>query len=139
MGSIHLILLGDLFRESAITPALSNHEIRKVMISRSALVSGVAVICCLVSLPAVAADRNVDVINNTQKKITGFYASRTKLKSWQENIVKGDPIDPGETQPVDIDDGSGGCHFDFKAVFADGDEAINEDVDVCSVNSVTYK
>ncbi|MEW6639445.1 MAG: hypothetical protein AB1586_03000 [Pseudomonadota bacterium] len=109
------------------------------MSARHALMAGVAVAVLVVSLPAVAADRNVDVINNTKKTMKEFYASRTKLNSWQENIIKGDPIEPGETQPVDIDDGSGGCRFDFKAVFADGDEAINENVDVCSVSSVTYK
>jgi len=109
------------------------------MVVRNALLSGVAVGFLVVSLPAAAADRNVDVINNTKKTIKEFYASRTKLNSWQENIIKGDPIEPGETQPVDIDDGSGGCKFDFKAVFSDGDEAVNENVDVCSVSSVTYR
>jgi hypothetical protein len=109
------------------------------MIVRNALMSGVAASLLLVSLPAVAADRNVDVINNTKKTMKEFYASRTKLKSWQENIIKGDPIKPGETQPVDIDDGSGGCRFDFKAVFSDGDEVVNENVDVCSATSVTYR
>jgi len=106
---------------------------------RNTLVAGVAMFLVSASLPAFAADRNVDVVNNSSKAITGFYASRTGLKSWEENIIKGDPIKPGETQPVDIDDGSGGCKFDFKAVFAGGREAVNENVDVCATSSVTYK
>lgn len=106
---------------------------------RNGFLCAVATGFLIVSLPALAADRNVDVVNKTGKPITGFYASRVNQKSWEENIVKGDPIKPGETQPVDVDDSSGACKFDFKAVFADGTEAVNENVDVCSVSSVTYQ
>ena len=89
--------------------------------------------------PALSADRSVDIVNNSKKAIKAFYASRAKLDNWQENIVKGDPIGPGETQPVDIDDGSGGCRFDFKAVFSDGEERVSNNVDVCSVSKWTYR
>ena len=92
-----------------------------------------------IATPTLSADRSVDIINNTKKSIKGFYASRANLSNWQENIVKGDPIAAGETQPVDIDDGSGGCRFDFKAVFADGEERISNNVDVCSVSKWTYR
>ena len=109
------------------------------MAFRYALAASAAAFLLSGAMPAFAADRNVDVVNDSSKTITGLYASRTKLNSWQENIIKGDPIKPGETQPVDIDDGSGGCKFDFKAVFADGREAVNENVDVCTITSVTYK
>ena len=109
------------------------------MIVRTALLSGLAASLLLASFPAIAADRNVDIVNNTKKTLNEFYASRTNTNSWEENIVKGDPIAPGETQPVDIDDGSGGCRFDFKAVFSDGDEVIRKNIDVCSVSTMTYK
>ena len=101
--------------------------------------AAVAALCVGTGIPAFAADRNVDVINNSKKVIKAFYASRANLKSWEENIIEGDPIEAGETQPVDIDDGTGGCKFDFKAVFDDGQEVFNENVDVCEVTSVTYR
>jgi hypothetical protein len=107
------------------------------MISRASFIAGL--IACVVAIPAFAADRNMDVVNNTQKSIKGLYASRVNLSSWEENIVKGDPIKPGETQPVNVDDGSGACKFDFKAVFSDGSEAVNENVDVCQASSITYR
>jgi hypothetical protein len=111
----------------------------KVKTMKSMIIPGIVTGLLVASLPAIAADRNVDIINNTKKTIQKFYASRTKLSDWQENILKGDPVKPGETQPIDIDDGSGSCKFDFKAVFADGTEAVNENVDVCSVSTITYQ
>jgi hypothetical protein len=107
------------------------------MISRIAFAVGL--IACVIAVSANAADRNVDLINKASKSIKGLYASRVSVNSWQENIVKGDPIKPGETQTVDVDDGSGACKFDFKAVFTDGSEAVNENVDVCQVTSITYQ
>ncbi|MDH7794824.1 hypothetical protein QBC99_000887 [Beijerinckia sp. GAS462] len=113
---------------------------RKTMIVRTALLSGFVAGLLLASLPAaVAADRNVDIVNNTKKTLKEFYASRTNKNAWEENIIGDDPVKPGETQPVDIDDGSGGCRFDFKAIFSDGDEVINKNVDVCAVSTMTYK
>jgi hypothetical protein len=112
-------------------------EEKMKMVSRIAFTVGL--IASVLAIPAFAADRNVDVVNNTSKSIKGLYASRVNQSSWEENIVKGDPIGPGETQPVDVDDGSGACKFDFKAVFSDGTEAVNENVDVCQASSITYK
>jgi hypothetical protein len=124
---------------SVLKPDVKSNRLERFeMVSRYALAAG-AVFLLSGALPAFAADRNVDVVNESSKAIKGFYASRTGLKSWEENIIKGDPIKSGETQPVDIDDGTGGCKFDFKAVFADGHEAVNENVDVCAISSVTYK
>jgi hypothetical protein len=111
----------------------------KTMIVRIALMAGLVAGLFMTSLPAAAADRNVDIINNTKKTLKEFYASRVNKNSWEENILGGDSVEPGETQPVDIDDGSGGCRFDFKAVFSDGDEVINKNVDVCAVSTMTYK
>jgi len=109
------------------------------MVTRFIGLTLLASVSVFAALPASAANRNVDIVNNSKKTIQAFYASRANLSSWQENIVKGDPIRPGETQPVDIDDGSGGCRFDFKVVFSDGEERISNNVDVCSVSTWTYR
>jgi len=39
---------------------------------------------------------------------------------------------------INIDDGSGYCQFDFKAVFDDGDELVRKKVDVCKISSYRY-
>jgi hypothetical protein len=39
---------------------------------------------------------------------------------------------------ININDGTGACKFDFKAVFEDGKSLEKGNVDVCSISSFTY-
>ncbi|MBV9786292.1 MAG: hypothetical protein JO264_21025 [Acidisphaera sp.] len=87
---------------------------------------------------AFAADRNVDIVNNTGQTMIHFYASNTGTNSWEEDILGHDKLASGDTQPIDINDGTGACKFDFKAVFADGSSSVRQNVDVCSISSFTY-
>ncbi len=92
----------------------------------------------LVTLSAHAADRNVDIVNKTGMTMTAFYASVTNANSWEENILGNDNLADGDTQPVDIDDGSGKCVFDFKAVFKGGGSAEKRGINVCQVSTFTF-
>ncbi len=88
--------------------------------------------------PARAADRNVDILNQTGQTMMQFYASVTKSNSWEENILGNDSLDDGDTQSVNIDDGSGKCVFDFKAVFKGGASAEKRGVNVCEISTFTF-
>lgn len=87
---------------------------------------------------ARAADRNVDIVNTTGQTMIKFYASVTKSGSWEENILGNDSLDNGDTQSINIDDGSGKCVFDFKAVFKSGDTAEKRGVNVCEISTFTF-
>ena len=39
---------------------------------------------------------------------------------------------------INIDDGSGACLYDFKAVFEDGEELVRNGIDVCTTTTYTY-
>ena len=91
------------------------------------------------AVSASAADRNVDIVNQTGQTMVHFYASNTGSDSWEEDILGHDKLANGDTQPVNIDDGSGACRFDFKAVFSDGTSSVRRGVDVCKVSSFTYQ
>ena len=88
--------------------------------------------------PAHAADRNVDILNQTGQTMMQFYASVTRSNSWEENILGNDSLDDGDTQSVNIDDGSGKCVFDFKAVFRGGATAEKRGVNVCEISTFTF-
>ncbi len=90
------------------------------------------------SLSAAALDRRVKIINNTGYTITHFYGSNTGAKSWQEDILGQDLLPSGSSVTINFDDGTGYCIFDFKAVFEDGDELIDEGVNVCELGTFTY-
>lgn len=92
----------------------------------------------LASTSASAADRHVKIINATDHTIVRFYASRTSTNSWEEDILGSNTLEPGQAANINIDDGSGACVFDFKAVFDDGDELVRSEVNVCRISSYTY-
>ena len=98
----------------------------------------VAAMAMLAAFSAHAADRNVDLINKTGLTMTAFYASVTNANSWEENILGNDSLDDGDTQPVDVNDGSGKCVFDFKAVFKNGSTAEKRGVNVCQISTFTF-
>ncbi|WP_414472976.1 hypothetical protein [Microvirga sp. M2] len=95
-------------------------------------------IAALASTAASAANRKVDIINETGLTMSEFYASSTGTEDWEEDILGADIMEPGDTFEIDIDDGSGACHFDFKAVFTNGSSHVRRNVNVCKISSFTY-
>lgn len=82
---------------------------------------------------AQAQDRHVQVVNRTSHTMLRFYASNVSRPGWEEDILGLDTLVPGQSVLVDIDDGTGYCHFDLKAVFSDGSATVRYNVDVCTV------
>lgn len=82
-------------------------------------------------------NRHVMVINNTGFTMERFYASNTDATSWEEDILGSDVLAPYSEIDVNIDDGTGYCIYDFKAVFDDGEEVISYNQNVCEIPSWT--
>jgi len=108
------------------------------MFKRFLLMSAVAIVTLAGTNPALAADRQVKVINKTKTPIFAFYASRTSIDDWEEDILGDDVIMPGASLVIDIDDGTGACKFDFKGEFEDGDAVVKRNVDVCKVGEFSF-
>lgn len=87
---------------------------------------------------ASAANRRVDIVNQTGMVITEFYASNTGTDNWEEDILGRDVIADGETFDINIDDGTGRCRFDFKAVFDNGKSLVRNNINVCQISTFTY-
>jgi hypothetical protein len=87
---------------------------------------------------AQAEDRHVRIINETEHTMVRFYASNTGSTSWEEDILGDSVVKPGGDVLVNIDDGTGHCLYDFKAVFDDGDSLIRQRVNVCEISSYRY-
>lgn len=90
------------------------------------------------TISAAALDRRVRIINDTSYDIIYFYASNTGTNSWQEDILGRDILPAGYNVVINIDDGTGYCKYDFKAVFEDGEELTDYGINVCEVSSFTY-
>ncbi|ORB66907.1 hypothetical protein BST47_07480 [Mycolicibacterium tusciae] len=111
-----------------------NRMLRKLTIG---IVAAVVALLGLAA-PANAQDRNVEVINQTQHAIVQFYASNVDRGTWEEDILGEDVLPVGQSVNINIDDGSGACLYDFKAVFDDGEELVRTGIDVCTTTAYTY-
>lgn len=99
----------------------------------------VALAAAATVLPAAAADRVVTIVNRTGVTMVEFYGSNVGTRNWEEDILGRDVLNTGESVDIDFDEGNGACRYDFKAVFADGDTVIEENVDVCRVGRFTFE
>jgi hypothetical protein len=97
-----------------------------------------AVALGLAAAPANAQDRHVQVINETSQGIVQFFASNVDRGTWEEDILGEAVLPVGQSVNINIDDGSGACLYDFKAVFEDGQELVRNGIDVCTTSTYTY-
>ena len=82
-------------------------------------------------------NRHVLVVNNTDITMMRFYASNKDSTSWEEDILGDDVLPPHSQIDINIDDGTGYCIYDLKAVFDDGVEVEERGLNVCEVGTWT--
>ena len=100
-----------------------------------------ATFACTLSAPdlASAQDRRVRIVNGTNTTLTHFYASNTNRRSWEEDILGKSVLPAGRSVMINIDDGSGACMFDFRAVLANGRTVEAYGMNVCRITSWTVQ
>lgn len=108
------------------------------MFKRIFLLSSITLGMLATSQSLLAADREVNIINKTKVTLVSFYASNSKTKNWEEDILDDDMLEPNESILIDIDDGTGACKFDFRGVFEDGEEVIKHGINVCKVGEFRF-
>jgi hypothetical protein len=101
----------------------------------------IATLAIALSMPDIAAaeDRRVRIINDTNVTLTRFYASNAKRRSWEEDILGSSVLPAGRSVMINIDDGSGACMFDFKAVLSNGRIIESYGMNVCRITSWTVR
>jgi hypothetical protein len=108
----------------------------------SAILAGTAAVALASMLasatPSLALDRRVEIVNNTNYTIEQFYASSVGQKSWEEDILGKSVLPSGHSVVINIDDGTGYCKYDFRAVFDDGDIVEKSGVNVCEIGTFTF-
>lgn len=88
---------------------------------------------------ALAQDRRVRIVNASSVTVNSFYASNTQRSSWEEDILGNSVLAPGQSVMVNINDGSGACMFDFRAVLANGRKVESYGMNVCQISSWTVR
>ena len=88
---------------------------------------------------ASAQDRRVRIVNASNATVNSFYASNANRKSWEEDILGNSVLAPGQSVMVNINDGTGACIFDFRAVLANGRKVESYGMNVCQISSWTVR
>ena len=96
----------------------------------------VVLLLTTISFASDGEDRWVTINNQTRVAMTEFYASNVGTDEWEEDIFDVDVLYSGESIDVNIDDGTGHCLYDLKAVFHD-EYIVEESFNVCSESSWT--
>jgi hypothetical protein len=77
--------------------------------------------------------RRVQIVNRSSSSIEYLHASNSYRPKWEGDLLG--PmrvVRPGQSIDANIDDGSGHCRYDLRAVLMDGREAAQPDFDVCA-------
>lgn len=93
------------------------------------------------SAPAQSRDglnRRVRIHNNTGWTMLRFYASDSRVDSWEEDMLGRGTLASGNSVMMNIDDGSGACVYDFKAEFTNGQVLTRFNVNVCQIADYYY-
>ena len=70
--------------------------------------------------------------NNTRQPIAEIYVSDDDgADNWREDLLGSDPLLPGGSVIVDVDDRNGNCKVDIKMVLDNGSDLINRGVNAC--------
>jgi len=88
--------------------------------------------------PALAANRQVTIVNGTTNSMVRFYAANSGRSDGQEDVLGDRILKPGQSVRVDIDDGSGACVYDFRAEFDNGETLARPKIDVCEITTYRY-
>lgn len=83
-------------------------------------------------------NREVSLVNDTKETIFYLYWSNTGASGWGDDKLGSDILSAGQQWNVTVDDGSGACRYDFKAVTASGREIERRNVNVCGVFNITF-
>lgn len=79
-----------------------------------------AAVLALAVFPAAASAQTVTVENNTGAKLTELYISNADTNSWDDNVLAGKTLAPGDSHKVTFNGRY--MMYDLKAVFDNGQE-----------------
>ncbi|MBF0273829.1 MAG: hypothetical protein HQK84_01205 [Nitrospinae bacterium] len=80
-----------------------------------------------------------NLINKTSAKIVALQVSTISTRNWEENILAGDFLNPGETMEITIADGNKTCSYDILVTFSDNETVEEQNIDLCELGSYTVE
>lgn len=105
---------------------------------QNALKSLVCAAAMLTATEALAVDRHVRIVNQTGVTLYRFYSTNSGHPKWGSDVMGSSTLPSGSSMKLNFDNANGYCEFDFRAIFEDGDEVVENNVNVCEVGTFTF-
>ena len=83
-------------------------------------------------------NRAVSFVNNGKESIFYLYWSNIASSNWGADRLGSSTLPAGQSWQTTVDDGSGACRFNFRAVTAGGREIYRNDVNVCTSYTISF-
>ncbi|MPN52273.1 hypothetical protein SDC9_199929 [bioreactor metagenome] len=100
-----------------------------------------ALVCTPLLATTVAHADNLDfsLVNKTGYVISEIYVSSASTSDWEDDVMGSDVLGKNESVDIEFEKGSKGCKWDMKVVYDDGEEAVWENLNLCSISKVSLR
>ena len=93
---------------------------------------------------AVVAERpagklKLDIVNDTKWTMSELYLSPSEKTDWEDNVLEGQTLEPGETLALTVTDGSRACLYDFRAIFSEKRSRESTGINICTVKTYNIR
>lgn len=112
---------------------------RHVFLNKSLIALAIAGASLLAAGSALAENLDFTMVNKTGYPINELYVSSAATNDWEEDVLGRDQLDDGERVDIHFDRGSKGCRWDLKVTYEDGEDAVWQALDLCSISKVTLR
>ena len=85
--------------------------------------------------PGAAPNPSFNLLNRATASVTAFFATPAGRSNWGRDRLDGHAVVAGGKVPVRLA-ADGNCIYDLRAVFADGRDEVQREVNVCKVDDV---
>jgi hypothetical protein len=97
-----------------------------------------AVLFATVTTASAAADHRVVVVNQSGLTIVEFYSQTQAAPGWNKDILGYEMLPSGGSLAISLEDESGGCIYDFKVVFSNGDAVTEYGNNICETETLVF-
>ncbi|TXN23849.1 hypothetical protein [Methylobacterium thuringiense] len=88
------------------------------------------------SLAMAQAQQDFTLVNRTGYQIDEVYVGPVSSSEWGKDVMGKEAIDDGESADISFQ-GGGGCKWDIRVVYNDGDAAEFHNVNLCNISKVS--
>jgi protein MAK16 len=106
---------------------------------KTRLFAAASVVAILFGTSSAAQDMAFSLTNNSDATLVELKVGESSNENWDEDILDGESIDPGETADISVEDDLEDCEYDVQALYDDGDTEEVFNVDLCRLSNLTVE